>query len=458
MKDKHVLVMLKYFKGELNPFDCSALECALRLNAKKISVLAMAPMSVKDALEDLTRLNVNAYLVSDSLYAGSDTLATSLVMCEAVKKIAPDIVFCGRQSVDGDTAQVPPMLAKRLGYSFISKVIEISETGYKTRLKKTGNFTENTIYTFEKIYSLRFPSIFSRKSSITVWDNKDLKISNDKLGLNGSPTQVIKAYTSQVGRRFCKFISANELENVIKCGLNQQRENEEIILSEEKLNEVYYLGNIDEIALGITKVAKKIDYKNKRAEEIASFLTENNARTVLFSDDDDLKVLSAEIAVLTNSGLCADCISLRVENGGLVMTRPAQGGDITADIICKSKITMATVRTPKKTQKDVIFSFGKGAVDYIDQLKEIAKKYDAECCASRAVVDMGKMPYSSQVGLTGKMVTPKVYVAFGISGAVQHTTAISGAETVIAVNNDKDAKIFDYADFGVIGDIKDIRL
>ena len=63
---------------------------------------------------------------------------------------------------------------------------------------------------------------------------------------------------------------------------------------------------------------------------------------------------------------------------------------------------------------------------------------------------MNKMPYERQVGLTGRIIAPKIYVAFGISGAVQHTCAIEGATTIIAVNNDKEARIFDYADYGIV--------
>ena len=66
---------------------------------------------------------------------------------------------------------------------------------------------------------------------------------------------------------------------------------------------------------------------------------------------------------------------------------------------------------------------------------------------------MGLMPYSAQIGLTGKTVSPKVYVAIGISGAVHHTCAIEGSDTVIAINPDKDARIFEYADYGIIAEI-----
>ncbi len=133
MKNKKVLVALKYFKGELNPFDSSALECALDLGFEDITVLAMSPHSVSEQLRSLTRFGVKAILVTDPAYAGSDTLATSYILSETIKRINPDYVFCGRQSIDGDTAQVPPMIAKRLGYSFVGNVTEISKDNFVTR-------------------------------------------------------------------------------------------------------------------------------------------------------------------------------------------------------------------------------------------------------------------------------------------------------------------------------------
>ena len=138
------------------------------------------------------------------------------------------------------------------------------------------------------------------------------------------------------------------------------------------------------------------------------------------------------------------------------MTRPAQGGTLTADIVCESETAFATVRTVKKGVKDVVFTVGGGAIEYIEEIKALAKRYGAEVCATRKTVDGGYMPYSAQVGLTGKTVCPKVYVAFGVSGAVQHTSAIEGAGTVIAINTDKNARIFDYSDYGIVSDIKDI--
>ena len=121
-------------------------------------------------------------------------------------------------------------------------------------------------------------------------------------------------------------------------------------------------------------------------------------------------------------------------------------------------MAFATVRTAKADGADIIFSIGKGAIDQIDKIKELAKLFNAEVCCSRIVADSGKLLYENQVGLTGRTVSPKVYVAFGISGAVQHTCAIAGAGVVIAVNNDKNARIFDYADYGIIEEVKNVEL
>ena len=97
-----------------------------------------------------------------------------------------------------------------------------------------------------------------------------------------------------------------------------------------------------------------------------------NAKTVIFEDSDYLKVLSSRVAVLCNAGICADCISFRVQDGRFIMTRPALGGNVTADIICNSDMAFARVRTVKKGDADVIFSVGKGAIDYIDKIKDLA--------------------------------------------------------------------------------------
>ena len=146
MNNKKVLVTLKFFKGELNPFDATALECALSMHNVDVLVLTMAPLSVKEELTNISRLGVKCILVSDLSYAGSDTMATSLVLSEAIKTINPDFIFCGRQSVDGDTAQVPPMLAQRLDYDFVNKVMVFDGQELTLRNGEKLQIKSKTVY------------------------------------------------------------------------------------------------------------------------------------------------------------------------------------------------------------------------------------------------------------------------------------------------------------------------
>ena len=457
MKNKKIVVLLKYYKGELNPFDGAALECALETGAKEIIVLTMSPPSVLNVFQALTRLGVKCVMISDPLYAGSDTQATSFILAEALKRLNPDFIFCGRQSVDGDTGQVPPMLAQRLGFAIKPKVIAFENDEFTLRNGERFIPQEKTIITFEKIRTLRFPSIFSKLGQVEIWDNSVLQIPEEKCGLKGSPTRVKRSYESSVGRRNCQFVGAEMLDKLIQEGLQKQRI-AQAHETDEKLKACYFVGNIKQVAEGIAESAIELEINGKSAEEIAEEIKAKNIKTVLWEDSENLKILASQTAVLTGAGICADCISFRVENEKLIMTRPALGGNVTADIICESDTAFATVRTVKKEGVDVIFSVGKGAIDEIDKIKELADKYDAEVCCSRIVADGGKLPYEKQVGLTGRTVCPKVYVAFGISGAVQHTCAISGAGTVIAVNADKQARIFDYADYGIITEVKNVKL
>ena len=454
MKNKKIVVCLKYFKGELNPFDGAALECALETGAKDIIALSMAPMSAFNAFQSLTRLGVKCLFISDPAYAGSDTQATSYILSEAIKRLNPDLVFCGRQSVDGDTAQVPPMLAQRLGYAIQTKVMAFDGEKVTLRSGETLVPQDRTVLTFEKIRTLRFPSIFSKPHEAETWDNGVLRLPVEKCGIKGSPTRVVKSYESTVGRRNCRFFPVQKLGELIEQALQKPRV-ENLQETGEKLNKVYFVGNVKPIAESIANEAIEFNVENKTPEAISKELA---GQTVLWEDSENLKVLASKTAVLCGAGLCADCISFRVEKGRLIMTRPALGGNITADIVCESDTAFATVRTVKREGSDVIFSIGKGAVEQIEKIKEFAKKYNAEVCCSRIVADSGKLPYEKQVGLTGRTVCPKVYVAFGISGAVQHTCAIAGANTVIAVNTNKQERIFDYADYGIIAEAKDVEL
>ena len=110
---------------------------------------------------------------------------------------------------------------------------------------------------------------------------------------------------------------------------------------------------------------------------------------------------------------------------------------------------MATVRTMNDSS-DILVCAGFGVKDNISEVKAFSEEIGAELVTTRKMVDNDILPYSMQVGLTGKTVSPKVYIAVGISGAIHHTVAIEGAGMIIAINPDKDARIFEYADYGII--------
>ena len=208
-------------------------------------------------------------------------------------------------------------------------------------------------------------------------------------------------------------------------------------------------------------------------------------------------------AVRLQTGLTADCTGLDVDIDErlLIQTRPAIGGNIMATIKTPtSRPQMSTVRPKSKgplpldeskkgeiiikefgseylasrvkrvsfireetvgapiQDADIIVSCGKGLKDgkNLSIINELAEILGGSVGASRKAVDLGWISYSHQVGLSGKTVSPKLYIACGISGAVQHLAGMSSAETVIAINSDPEADIFRAADFGVVGDIFEV--
>jgi electron transfer flavoprotein alpha subunit len=204
-------------------------------------------------------------------------------------------------------------------------------------------------------------------------------------------------------------------------------------------------------------------------------------------------------------GLTADCTGLSIEDGALLQTRPAIGGNVMADIMTPNRRPqMCTVRpkskgplppdpsrsrlreggvvryAPQKSSlvsaltflgftpesrvglpiqdAEIIVAGGKGmkGAKNFALLDELARLLGGSVGASRSAVDLGWAPHSSQVGLSGKSVTPRLYIACGISGAVQHLAGMGGSESVVAINTDPEAPIFGVADFGVVGSVLEI--
>jgi electron transfer flavoprotein beta subunit len=202
----------------LNPPDTHAIEEALRIKEKfgaKVRVLSMGPPQAKEVLKETISMGADeTVLVSDTHFAGADTLATSLTLSAAIKKIGDfDLILCGKQAIDGDTAQVPPEVAEFLGIpvlTFVREIREIREgSAIVQRLVERGVERVETelpaLFTVVgEINTPRLPSLrgklAARHVEIPVWGIEYLGLDTDKVGLDGSPTQVIRTFAPEQRR------------------------------------------------------------------------------------------------------------------------------------------------------------------------------------------------------------------------------------------------------------------
>lgn len=448
--------------GTINPFDACAYEEALNISGSEVILISMGPPTTKEFLHNLTRLGAKkAILLSDTSFAGADTLATAYTLSLAVKKIKPDLIFCGRQTLIGDTAQTGPMLSVYSNFNLITNVMCIEEIGSNISCLTRDNIKETVelpaLLTIERINNLRLPSITSKLGELEIWDSLDINADIDRCGLKGSPTRVIKSFENESGKRKCKFISPIELNEIIDKSLNKNTSTDFFdISSDKKISKVYIVGNSP------IKFAKSISddicvLPILDAKSIAHEILVNKPNVVLWGGDLLSKKTAAQVSAMLNLGLCADCTLLETDGSTLYMYRPALSGSVIAKIVSNSKPVMATVKTMQDSS-DILVGVGYGAKHCISTVKAFADNLSAELVASRKAVDNDLMPYSMQVGLTGKTVSPKIYIPVGISGAIHHITGMNKSGTVIAINNDKDAPIFEYADYGILGNIEDVLM
>jgi electron transfer flavoprotein alpha subunit len=589
--------------------DCQfGLEAGLQLRKQhpeaRLIVCSMGPKSFEASLRTAISMGYDeAYLLSDRKLGGSDTYATGLAISTMLKHLGftkdskdPFIVLAGRQTSDGDTAHVPSQVAENIGIPQATFVESVKAEGTGSVIAKRiieGGYQMLKL-PIPCVISLtptgippRKPSlsgaIKARSINITTFGIEDIGLGTEKIGLNGSPTIVVKVVnivserppiTMSEGHNEAALVDS--LIANLKKGGNVLEKKEKAVKKEiehpdfpEKdfrngargiltwaevtngkisrpslelltpaRNLATQLGNDTKVmTLIIGKNVKPlaqtliehgsdevIIVENEKLEEylvlpfssiFAQVIRKRKPEIALFAATTSGRELAPRIGMKTDSGVTADCTGLEIGEyidkkekviykPILESRRPTYGESKLATIlgfVCPqiSTARAGTFEIPKwiegrkgiisdfnpvlndkdfvveilKTVRgegglqnmfdsDIIISGGRGTTgDNLGLIKSLAEALksqgiNAEWASSRPVVDEGVAEYARQIGQTGKTIRPKIYIAVGISGAIQHIAGMKESEKIIAIDHNPKAQIFHYADFGIVGEYADI--
>ena len=589
--------------------DCQfGLEAGLQLKKQhpdaKLIVCSMGPKSFENSLRTAVSLGYDeAYLLSDRKLGGSDTYATGLAISTMLKHLGfnkeskePFIILAGRQTSDGDTAHVPSQVAESIGIpqaTFVESVKSDGSGNVIARRIIEGGYQDLRL-PLPCVVSLtptgippRKPSlsgaIRARSLKITTFGIDDIGLGTEKIGINGSPTIVVKV-VNIVSERPPVIMAEGQNESALvdslinnfKRGGNKLEKKDKAAKKDtvrpdfpdkdfrngsrgiltwaevtngkisrpsiELLTPARNLANQlgDNTKVHTLIIGKKVSHlaqtmiehgsdeviivEDDRLEEylvlpfssiFAQVIEERKPEIALFAATTSGRELAPRIGMKTSSGVTADCTGLEIGEYVdkkekviyrpiLESRRPTYGESKLATIlgfVCPqiSTARAGTFEVPKRVEgrqgtistfkpvlkekdflveilktfrgdggmqnlfdADIIVTGGRGALTdnlvliktFVEALR--SQGINAEWASSRPVVDEGVVEYARQIGQTGKTVRPKVYIAVGVSGAIQHIAGMKEAEKIIAIDHNPKAHIFHNADFGIVGDYIDI--
>jgi len=589
--------------------DCQfGLEAGLQLRKQhpdaRLIVCSMGPKSFEASLRTAISMGYDeAYLLSDRKLGGSDTYATGLAISTMLKHLGfkrdskdPFIVLAGRQTSDGDTAHVPSQVAESLGIPQATFVESVKSDGSGNVIVKRiieGGYQMMRL-PIPCVVSLtptgippRKPSlsgaIKARTSKITTFGIDDIGLGTEKIGINGSPTIVVKVVNIVSERPPITMSEGHDEISLVDSLIANLKKGGNILEKKEKaaIKEIerpdfpekdfrngargiitwaeITNGKISRPSLELLTPARNLatqlgnDTKvmtvviGKNIRPFANTLIEHGSDEVILVENDKLeeylvlpfssifaqvikerkpeialfaattsgRELAPRIGMKTDSGVTADCTGLGIGEyidkkeqiiykPILESRRPTYGESKLATIlgfVCPqiSTARAGTFEVPKRVEgrlgivsrfnplleekdfvvellktvrgegglqnlfdADIIISGGRGATsDNLGLIKALAEELknqgvNAEWSCSRPVVDEGVAEYARQIGQTGKTIRPKIYIAVGISGAIQHLAGMKESEKIIAIDHNPKAHIFHNADFGIVGKYTDI--
>lgn len=547
---------------EMNPYCRRAVSQAVRLareSAGTCVVITLGPPSAEDCLREAVAWGADSgVLVTDPVFAGSDTLATARALAAALATIGPiDLVVCGRNSVDADTAQLPAQLAELLDLPIAAGVRELTRVG--DRLDVQCELDDGSMDC-----SVRLPALITCAERLIAPAKVDLAgraaVCPDRIrrldaaslgagpwGAAGSPTVVGSVrdlavprrrlrcdgdVDSQVRRAVAALAEAGAFDRPVApppqsvpeahpAVLDQLGSGGAVVVLAEPGRDRAtreLLGAAARLARGGPVVAVATEpfdpavaggwgadlvvpvggvvAEEDLAAAVGPWCADLSPWAVLAPSTMWGRQVAARLAARLDAGLVADAIELAVDaDGRLVCGKPAFGGGLVAAITCRSSIQLATVRagvlpvgrpraavaalapelaaTPRGrivpgprvrdddpdvlAAAEVIVVAGAG-VDPRDYplLRPLLDTLGAELAATRKVTDRGWQPRARQVGITGRSVAPRLFVALGVKGTTNHVLGARAAGSVLAVNTDPAAPVFDACDVGVVADWRQV--